>query len=236
MKIINLISGPRNISTALMYSFGQRTDTTVFDEPFYAIYLKKTGLPHPGREDVLQHQSDNEKEVRKMLAASSTPVVFVKNMAHHMELLDEPIIPGSINLFLIRNPKQIIASYAQVIESPVMRDIGIEYQYQLFQKLTAEKQKTILIDSGLILENPRAVLTKICDECGIAFQPSMLHWKSGPKTYDGVWAKHWYKNVHNSTGFEKQATSERMLPEALQPLYVQANRYYEKLLPICLKA
>lgn len=236
MKIINLISGPRNISTALMYSFGQRSDTTVYDEPFYAIYLKQTGLPHPGRDEVLQDQSDREDEVRSMIAASSTPVVFIKNMAHHMEILREPVIPDSINLFLIRNPRQIIASYAQVIESPVMRDIGIEYQYQLFQKLKAEKKKTILIDSGLVLENPKAVLTKVCEECGIDFQPSMLQWKSGPKEYDGVWAKHWYNNVHNSTGFEKQKTSERPLPDTLKPLYVQANSYYEKLLPICLKA
>ena len=236
MKIINLISGPRNISTALMYSFGQRPDTTVFDEPFYAIYLKKTGVNHPGREEVLQCQSDNEQEVRAMIAASSTPVVFVKNMAHHMEVLQEPVIPDSVNLFLIRNPKQIIASYAQVIQSPVMRDIGIEYQYQLFQKLKAEKKKTILIDSGLILENPDAVLKKVCEQCGIEFDPSMLHWESGPKAFDGVWAKHWYSNVHNSIGFEKQKTSERPLPDSLKPLCVQANSYYEKLLPICLKA
>jgi hypothetical protein len=236
VKTINLISGPRNISTALMYSFGQRTDTTVFDEPFYAIYLKKTGVNHPGRDEVLQHQSDNEREVRDMIAASSTPVAFVKNMAHHMEVLEEPIFPDSVNLFLIRNPRQIIASYAQVIESPVMRDIGIEYQYQLFQKLKAEKKNVIVIDSGLILENPLAVLEEVCAQCEIEFQPSMLHWKSGPKAYDGVWAKHWYTNVHNSTGFEKQNTSERMLPDDLKPLYEQAFSYYEKLLPICLKA
>jgi hypothetical protein len=236
VKIINLISGPRNISTALMYSFGQRSDTTVFDEPFYAIYLKKTGANHPGRDEVLQHQSDNEDDVRTMIAASSNPVVFVKNMAHHMEVLRQPILPDSVNLFLIRNPRQIIASYAQVIESPVMRDIGIEYQYQLFQKLKAEKKKTILVDSGLVLENPKAVLEKVCEQCEIEFQPSMLHWKSGAKQYDGVWAKHWYKNVHNSTGFEKQNTSERPLPDSLKPLYVQAYGYYEKLLPICLKA
>lgn len=132
MKIINLISGPRNISTALMYSFAQRADTIVFDEPFYAVYLEKSGAQHPGREEVLKSQSSDERSVRKMILAHREPVLFIKNMAHHMEVMEEPFLSNSINVFLIRNPKQIIASYAQVIDQPKMRDIGIEYQHNLF--------------------------------------------------------------------------------------------------------
>lgn len=236
MKIINQISGPRNISTALMYSFAQRRDTTVFDEPFYAIYLKKSGAEHPGKEDVFRVQSADEKVVRSEIVSATTPVVFVKNMAHHMEILSQPIIADSINLFLIRNPKQIIASYAQVIDSPVMRDIGIEYQFQLFEELTAAQQKVVVVDSAQILSSPAVVLRKVCEECGIPFDENMLHWEAGPKTYDGVWAPHWYANVHRSTGFEKQPTSERELPDRLQPLCQQALRYYEKLLPFSVKA
>jgi hypothetical protein len=235
--ILNLISGPRNISTALMYSFAQRSDTTVFDEPFYALYLDKSGAQHPGREEVLQAQSTDEDVVHTMIANHrSSPVLFVKNMAHHMEVMKKPFFDNSINVFLIRNPKQIIASYAQVIEKPTMRDIGIEYQYTLFEQLTRQKNKVVVLDSGLSLQNPEVVLKKLCQECGIPFETAMLTWNKGPKPYDGVWAKHWYANVHNSTGFEKQNTSERTLPERLQKLYEHAKGYYEKLLPFSLKA
>lgn len=235
--ILNLISGPRNISTALMYSFAQRSDTTVFDEPFYAVYLDKSGAPHPGRDEVLKAQSKDEDVVRTMIQNhKETPVLFIKNMAHHMEVMKKPFFDNAINIFLIRNPKQIIASYAQVIEKPVMRDIGIEYQYTLFQQLINQKNKVVVLDSNLVLENPEAVLRQLCAACDIPFDNGMLTWKKGPKPYDGVWAKHWYSNVHNSTGFAKQPTSERPLSANLQSLFNDARVYYEKLLPFSLKA
>jgi hypothetical protein len=237
MKILNLISGPRNISTALMYSFAQRPDTTVFDEPFYAVYLDKSGAQHPGREDVLAAQSKQEEVVYTMIQNHrSSAVLFIKNMAHHMEVMKKPFFDEAVNIFLIRNPKQIIASYAQVIEQPVMRDIGIEYQYHLFQAVSKANNNVVVLDSGLVLENPESVLKKLCAACEISFDPKMLKWEKGPKPYDGIWAEHWYKNVHASTGFEKQTTSERSLPPHLEKLYEKAKGYYEKLLPFSLKA
>jgi hypothetical protein len=157
-------------------------------------------------------------------------------MAHHMEVMKKPFFDNAINIFLIRNPKQIIASYAQVIEKPVMRDIGIEYQYTLFQQLINQKNKVVVLDSNLVLENPEAVLRQLCAACDIPFDNGMLTWKKGPKPYDGVWAKHWYSNVHNSTGFAKQPTSERPLSANLQSLFNDERVYYEKLLPFSLKA
>ena len=237
MTILNLISGPRNISTALMYSFAQRSDTHVVDEPFYAVYLHKSGALHPGRDEVLAAQPADETIVKKELHEKITkPVLFVKNMAHHMEVMEEPFIEKAINIFLIRNPKQIIASYAAVIDKPIMRDIGIEYQYQLFKLLEKKGQPLIVIDSGLLLENPESVLRQLCQRCSIGFQTSMLKWEAGPKSYDGIWAKHWYENVHQSMGFKKQKTSSRPLRENLNDLYQHAKSYYEKLLPFSLKA
>lgn len=236
MTTLDLISGPRNISTALMYSFAQRNDIHVEDEPFYALYLSKSGAQHPGRAEVLAAQSSDEATVKAQLASTGQPVLFVKNMAHHMEVMQAPFIEKAIHIFLIRDPKQIIASYAQVIENPVMRDIGIEYQYQLFQQLEKKGEQPIVLDSGLLLEDPASVLEKLCHRCAIGFQPSMLHWKAGAKPYDGVWAPYWYENVHQSTGFKKQQTSDRPLPQHLGPLYHQARGYYEKLLPFSIKA
>ena len=235
MKIINLISGPRNISTALMYSFAQRNDTAVFDEPFYAIYLTKSGAQHPGRNEVLFSQSTEELVIKTEISRAQKQVAFVKNMAHHMEVLDDPFINNAVHVFLIRNPQQIIASYSQVIEKPVMRDIGLEYQFKLFSQLQ-DREKPIVIDSGLLLQNPEAVLKLLCHACSIGFQPAMLTWAAGPKPYDGVWASYWYNNVHRSTGFEKQETSNRPLRDDLKPLYEEARFYYEKLLPFSLKA
>ncbi|MFZ6011496.1 MAG: sulfotransferase family protein [Bacteroidota bacterium] len=235
--ILNLISGPRNISTAIMYSFAQRNDTVVLDEPFYAIYLIKSGAHHPGRQEVIASQPSDENNIRKnILTRAENSVVFVKNMAHHMEELNNPLLPGAVNIFLIRDPKQIIASYTQVIEKPIMKDIGIEYQYALFKSLQDRGEHPIVMDSSYVVENPEVVLRRLCEQCSIPFQLSMLHWPSGPKEYDGVWAKHWYGNVHQSTGFDKQMTSSRPLPQHLNHLYNIAQRYYEKLLPFSLKA
>lgn len=232
MIFLNLISGPRNISTALMYSFAQRSDTVVVDEPFYACYLSKTGLNHPGREQVLDSQSSEEEVVKKNLfAQQQKPVLFIKNMAHHIEILNDDFLSKCKNIFLIRDPKQLIASYAQVIEKPAMRDIGIEHEYHLFQKT----KDAVVIDSGLVLQNPESVLKQLCARVGLKFEPSMLQWEAGPKSYDGVWAPHWYANVHRSTGFEKQATSDRPLPSHLLPLYEDASIHYQKLLQHALK-
>lgn len=230
MKYLHLISGPRNISTALMYSFAQRSDTLVIDEPFYAMYFSKTDVTHPGKEEVLEAQSSNEEKVKaEVFRKHEKPVYFIKNMAHHIEVMDDhDFLSECINIFLIRNPRQIIASYAQVIEKPVMRDIGIEYEWKLFDKLN--DRKSIVLDSGFLLENPESVLKQVCDRSGITFEKQMLNWQPGPKSYDGVWAPHWYANVHKSSGFEKQATSERALPAQLKPLAEEADIYYKNLL------
>jgi hypothetical protein len=220
-----------------MYSFAQRNDTTVADEPFYALYLSKSGALHPGRAEVLASQSADEVTVKAQLASGAgKPVLFIKNMAHHIEVMSTPFIENAINIFLIRDPKQIIASYAQVIDRPVMRDIGIEYQYNLFKQLEKKGRQPVVLDSGLLLEDPRSVLEQLCHRCAIGFQAAMLAWKAGPKSYDGVWAPYWYDNVHQSIGFKKQQTSDRPLPHHLDDLYQQARGYYEKLLPFSIKA
>jgi hypothetical protein len=235
MKCINLISSPRNISTAMMYSFAQRPDTQVLDEPFYAHYLLASQADHPAKEDVIRDQPARVEDVLRQIYEITTPVVFIKNMSHHLEVMDEAFLENVENIFFIRNPHQVIASYAQVIEKPVMRDIGMEYQYHLFMRLMSKGQNPVVLDSGLLLQNPESVLTQLCERVGIPFYKAMLQWPAGPKTYDGVWAPYWYANVHRSTGFEKQVTSSRALAPELRDLYHHANFFYEKLLPFSLK-
>lgn len=234
--IINLISGPRNVSTALMYSFAQRTDTRVWDEPFYAVYLHKSGAPHPAADVVMRTLPNDENKVRSAILSADEPVQFLKNMAHHMELLDNALFAPAKNIFLIRDPRQILASYAEVIATPVMRDIGIAYQYNLFSRLKEDGMDPLVLDAGALLENPGGLLKVLCERCELNYEQRMEHWPPGPKPYDGVWARHWYANVHSTTGFQKQTTSSRALPHHLDDLLSEARSIYEKLLPFSLNA
>jgi hypothetical protein len=236
MKYINLVSGPRNISTALMYSFAQRPDTRVFDEPFYACYLSQTGLDHPAKEEVLQQQSsDPAIVVDSIFRASDKPVSFIKNMAHHMAFVPVGFADRVMNVFLIRNPSQILASYAQVIETPTLADIGVEYQFSLLHRLRAQGKQPLVLDSSAVLADPESVLTKVCTYLDIPFMKAMLKWPPGPKSFDGIWAKYWYKNVHTSSGFQPQATSNRPLPARLSKLNEEAQYYYQALVPFAVQ-
>jgi hypothetical protein len=233
---INLVSGPRNISTALMYSFAQRADTVVLDEPYYAFYLHKTGIEHPGKDEVLKSQSIDEVEVSRTIFSTTSPeILFIKNMAHHLEVMDQGFTERVKNVFLIRNPSQILASYSQVINAPTLRDIGVEYQFVLFERLKKMGQDPIVMDSGLILKDPKSILKKLCLVLGITFMKEMLYWNPGPKPFDGVWAKYWYANVHKSSGFEIQPTSNRPLGAHLNELNDRAQYYYEQLLSFSLQ-
>lgn len=235
---INLWSSPRNISTAMMYSFAQRDDTLVFDEPLYAHYLKITGSDHPGKEEILQsQQTDGEKIICEIILGDyDKPVLFFKQMTHHLININLSFLAQTKNIIFIRNPKQIIASYAQVRNSVTMQDVGIEKQWQLFNQLQQKNINCIVLDSNEILKSPANVLMQLCKALNISYTEKMLHWTAGAKSYDGVWAKYWYDNVHQSTGFEKQKTSERTLPLHLQPLYEECKIYYDRLLPNSIKA
>ena len=228
MKIINLISGPRNLSTALMYSFSRRPNTKVIDEPFYAHYLETTGIDHPGREETLNSMSSNLPDILKdIYSTKGCEILFLKNMAHHHQQMDLNFLKNMTNLFLVRNPKQLIASFAQVISEPTMQDIGLKKSWELFN--IVESQNPLVLDSAEILKDPKLLLSKLCNKLNIPFYDEMLSWPKGGIKEDGAWAEYWYKNVHNSTGFVKQKTSSRELPKNCESLYLEALKYYDKL-------
>lgn len=237
-KKICLWSSPRNISTAMMYSFRSRPDTIVFDEPLYAHYLLRSGVEHPGNDEILASQEkDGEKVVREIILKEyGKPVTFFKQMTHHLLEMDENFLSEVCNIIFIRDPRQIISSYAIVRPDVTMQDIGIERQWQLFNSLINRKINPVVLDSNEILRDPESVLKKLCGAIAIPFYTSMLHWEAGPKKEDGVWAKYWYANVHKSTGFEKQKTSNRALPKYLEPLYSESKKFYDQLFTHSIKA
>ena len=232
MKVINLISGPRNLSTALMYSFAQREDITVLDEPFYGYYLQNASLEneHPSQKEILQTMELTEdKVVEGINTLSEKKKVFVKGMAHHYLTETPSFILNWENVILIRHPKKLIASFSKVIHTPTLNDIGIKKASELFLFLKKSGKTPIVIDSDELLKNPESYLKKLCDLLNIPFSEKMLRWKKGGILEDGIWATHWYGNVHNSEGFAVQKSSSQPLPQHLEPLLKKALPYYETL-------
>ncbi len=229
MKVINLISGPRNLSTALMYSFAQRKDCIVLDEPFYGYYLsaEKSRPTHPSEKEIVASMDTNEQNVVNHInSLSENSNVFVKGMAHHYLRENPRFILKWHNIILIRHPEKLLASFSKVIENPSVDDIGIKKASELFTFLTSEGKSPLVIDSDALLKNPSAYLKKICEIVNIPFAERMLGWKKGGITEDGVWAKHWYKNVHNSEGFALQKTSADPMPPELAPVLDTAMKFY----------
>ncbi len=236
-KVIHLISGPRNLSTALMYSFAQRSDTTVIDEPFYAHYLLSTGIEHPGREETLASMSADHKSIQdSFFTFGDSPLLFLKDMAHHLIDMDLSFLDRVTNLFLIRNPHQLIASFAQVIHQPTMQDIGLEHEWELFKQIVQhDGRPPVILDSGDLLAEPELMLEKLCQTLDIPPDRAMESWEAGPRPEDGTWAKYWYKGVHESTGFARRPSSTRPLPKQCQELYEEALPYYQKLSEFAIK-
>lgn len=232
--IVAMWSGPRNLSTALMYSFAARGDCAVWDEPFYAPFLKATGRPDPLRDDIIaRHDSDPQSVARACATAApgGTPHVYHKHMALHM-LPDFPtgFMAQATNVFLIRDPARVVASYAQKREDPTLADIGFVQQARMFD---AEARRLchppIVIDSADIRADPRAMLTSLCNALGLPFTDRMLSWPPGPKAHDGIWAPHWYGAIHRSTGFEGAEGPLPDLPPPFAALAARAMPHYERL-------
>ena len=224
-------SGPRTLSTALMRSFGNRPDTVVVDEPLYAFYLAETGIAHPGREEILRSMPTGWPEVIEQLTSGPLPsgrtVYYQKHMTHHLlPHVDRSRLSGLRHAFLIRDPRRLLASYAKVRDTPTLADLGLEQQLEIYRLFGGP-----LIDAADLAARPRETLEVLCAALRIDFDPAMLSWPAGPRSTDGVWARHWYARVWASTGFTAHHESEGMpeLPAELEWLAASCKPYYEEL-------
>ncbi len=223
-------SGPRNISTAMMYSFDQRQDTQVLDEPFFGCFLEKTGLWRPSREEVLKNMELSPSKVLKEISAfDSSPNLFLKNMANHIEVIDLKEIESFKNIILLRDPKKVLNSFSKHIEIPSQVDLGYIHQIKIIEHLDKKGLPFIIINSDDVCDFPENELQKICDYLEIDFDGNMLKWKAGPIKEDGVWAKYWYHNVHKSTGFSPTKNTNIVLKKELKEIYEEANIHYTKI-------
>ncbi|WP_411894342.1 sulfotransferase family protein [Winogradskyella sp. A2] len=234
IKRICLWSGPRNISTALMYSFAQRKDTKVYDEPLYAYYLKNHSEAHkyhPGAEDILEVMENNgDKIVEMMLTENEKPVLFFKHMIHHLLGLDKEFMRKTVNIILTRDPFEMLPSFDRVIPNPVLDDVGYKLHMELLEYFQSNNISFTVIDSKQVLINPEKTLNNLCEFAEIEFDRNMLSWKPQKRKEDGIWSKYWYDSVHNSSGFMKYMPKEAPFPNHLQPLLTECRPYYVELL------
>jgi hypothetical protein len=235
---INLWSGPRNVSTALMYSFAQRSDTRVVDEPLYAHYLRVSGAMHPSRDEVLAAMDVQGANVVRevILGESDRPIVFFKQMAHHLIELDRSFLASCENVLLCRDPKEMLPSLAQNIAEPALADTGLKTQCELYDQLVALGQDPPVLDAKELLLAPTGVLRALCKRLGIEFQAAMLRWKPGARPEDGCWAKHWYQSVHLSTGFQPYKPKRAPFPKKLAALLAECKPYYARLASLAIRA
>jgi hypothetical protein len=230
---IAMWSGPRNISTALMRSFGARPDTAVIDEPFYAAFLARTGLEHPMREAVLASQPNDWRAVIPVLLGpipGGKSVFYQKHMTHHMLAeFGRDWMAQVQSAFLIRDPVAVLASYVEKRADVTLADIGIVQQRELFDREANRLGRAPpVIESRDVLADPARTLSRLCAALGIDYMPAMLHWPPGRRDTDGAWAPAWYDAVERSTGFSRPPPLKAlMLPPALQRIAALAQPHYE---------
>ena len=227
-------SGPRNISTALLRSWGNRPDTAVCDEPFYAHYLARTGAPHPGAGEVIRA---GETEWRKVVSFLTGPVpegrriFYQKHMAHHLlPEIGRGWLRELTHCFLIRDPREMLLSLAKITPRPTLADTGLPQQVELLEGVRRDTgAEPAVVDARDVLEEPRALLSLLCEHLGVEFREEMLSWPAGSRSTDGVWARHWYGEVEKSTTFQPYRPRPEPLPEALRALHDECLEHYRHL-------
>jgi hypothetical protein len=231
---IAMWSGPRNISTALMRSWGSRPDTVVCDEPLYAHYLTQIDASrHPGRQQTLaSHETDWRKVVRVLVGPipKGKPIFYQKHMAHHLlPTIETDWIGHLTNCLLIREPRAMLASLLEKIDQPTVADTGLRQQADLHQRLAARGETPIVIDAADVLNDPEGMLRKLCQGLQVEFYAEMLSWAPGPRDTDGAWAPFWYAKVYQTTGFARQESPSREIPQWLQPTLAECESIYDML-------
>lgn len=214
---VSLWSGPRNCSTALMYSFAQRSDFKVIDEPLFAHFLKRTGAKRPSREEVLRTMSTNLSIILSDWVDDRSHV-FLKHMANHLEGMDHGIFQDHCHVFLIRDPRKVISSFRAHVDQPTVLDLCYVQQWKWLQICIQYNWPFIVIDSDDLVADPAPNLRHICDFLNLPFEHQMLSWDRGGRPEDGVWAKYWYGRVHASRGWESS-------PQASEKATVVSNEF-----------
>jgi len=231
---IAMWSGPRNISTAMMRSWGNRRDTMVVDEPFYAFYLRATGKKHPGADEVIARgETDCQKVIARLTttAPGGRRIFYQKQMTHHLlPQVDREWLLGLTNCFLIRDPAEVITSYIKKNDDPTLEDLGFVQQADIFALVRARQEAVPpVIDARDVQQNPERTLRLLCAAIGVDFDDAMLSWPPGLRETDGVWEKFWYSEVVTSTSFQPYRPKDEPMPSRLREICEQCRERYDLL-------
>ena len=222
-----------------MYSFAQRDDVRVVDEPLYGHYLRVSDAEHPGRDEIIAQMNCDGDEVMRQLfrlsAREPATRLFLKHMAHHLVDIDLRFLERTCNVFLIRDPREMLPSLKVQLPHATLADTGLERQWRLYSELVEHKQQPLVLDSRELLLDPEGVLKQLCTQLGLPFDRNMLHWPVGPLPEDGVWAAHWYHAVHESTGFATYR-AKNSFPSELESLLAECQPWYDKLFALAIRA
>jgi hypothetical protein len=229
-------SGPRNISTALMRSWGNRPDTFVCDEPFYAHYLVQTKIAHPGADEVIRHQENDWRKVADWLTGpipEGKTIFYQKHMTHHLlPNMERGWLDRVTNCFLIREPREMLTSLLHFLPQPTLADTGLSQQVEIFRQVMEHTGRTPpIIDARDVLANPRRTLGLLCDALSAPFTEAMLSWPPGRRATDGVWAKYWYAAVEKTTSFQPHTPKLDPVPDSLRNPSEQCEELYQQLYP-----
>lgn len=240
---IAMWSGPRNISTALMRSFGNRPDAIVCDEPFYAHYLQDTGYQHPAHDQIREHHETDWRKVVQQLTGglpSEKSVWYQKHMAHHMlDHIDREWMlgPEFQHAFLIRDPEEMLLSLIKILPDVTLPETGLPQQLEIFQLVRSQTDHApAVVRARDVLEAPERILQRLCSALSIQFDNQMLCWPTGSRETDGVWAEHWYGRVNESTGFGSYMPKTERLPERFHTLLKECQDIYSQLEPYRIQA
>ena len=209
-----------------MYSFAQRSDTRVLDEPLFGHFLKHTGVARPSREEVLRTMPTTKREALATLAPGpSDDVLFLKHMANHLEGLDWSEVdgPDHRHIILTRHPDGVLPSYRAHIDRPTLLDLGYAHQHGI---LNLAGERAVVVTAESLFAHPQAMLRVLCNALDLPWQKDMLTWKKGGRPEDGVWARYWYDGVHQSTGWEPRELQHGKVPESLSDLRERCLEHY----------
>jgi Sulfotransferase domain len=234
MRRIAMWSGPRNISSAMMRAWGNRPDTFVCDEPLYAHYLLNTRVPHPGVDEVIRSQENDWRKVVAWLTEFEPPgktVFYQKHMTHHLlPQIDRAWLERVTNVFLIREPREVVTSFVKVAGEPRLQDTGLPQQLEIFDWIRSRTGKTPpVVDARDVLNNPAQTMRLLCASLGLEFTEAMLSWPPGPRETDGIWAKYWYDSLLKTTSFQPYKPKDDPVPPRLAGLLEEAEEIYNKL-------
>jgi Sulfotransferase domain len=218
----------------MMRAWGNRRDTFVVDEPLYAYYLRATGRKHPGADEVI---SAGEIDWRNVVARLTGPIpkgkeiFFQKHMTHHLlPEVNRDWLGAVTNCFLIRDPREVIASYLKKREDPSLEDLGFVQQTQIFNFVRSRTNSIPpVIDAKDVLINPEPMLRLLCGAVGVEFSDSMLSWPPGLRETDGTWARYWYREVAKTTSFRPYRETKDQVPERFREIYERCRDCYERL-------